>query len=477
MQTFGDTKRRYAIIGAGISGLAAAHRIVELDPGAELHLFESRDRLGGVLHSERRDGFLIEESADNFITNLPWATDLCDRIGLEPDLLPTKASQRRASVVCRGKLEEVPAGFVVMAPREIRSILRSPILSWAGKLRLAWEFFEPPRVSETDESVADFSRRRMGREVFQRLVQPLVGGIYTADPEKLSMAATMPQFVAMERAHGSLARAAIHAARQSRSDSQDSGARYSLFRAPRDGMSSIIEAIAQRLPAGSIRLNTAVERIARLGHGKWSVVSRSSKHVAGVELESFDGVLIATPVSRAATLVQESNPRLSNLLGQIECAGASVVVIAFRDDQFAAPLEGFGFVVPAIEGRAILSVSYSSRKYPGRAPEGFSLLRVFVGGALQPELAELPDDQLLTLVRGELEQLLHVRGAPLFTRVVRYPNTMPQYHLGHLERVDQIEQIVAGVPGLELAGNAYRGVGIPQCIHGGESAAERLLKR
>lgn len=468
-----DRRRHYAVLGGGISGLAAAHRIVELDPAARVTLFEANDRLGGLLQTTRQQGFLTERSADNFITNVPWAIDLARRVGFSDQLIPTTGAQGRVLVVCRGRLEEVPAGFVLMAPREVNSILASPILSWAGKLRLAWEWFEPPRISNSDESVADFARRRLGREAFERLVQPLIGGIYTADPERLSMAATMPQFCQMEREHGSLARAAWQSSKKtSGEESRDSGARYSLFVAPREGMSSFVEAIVRRLPPETVRLSAEVERLSCPAPKKWSVHLKQ-----GGEQGPYDGLIVATPATKTAELLQSIDEALAERVRGIKHASTAIVLSGYREEQFERPLSGFGFVVPAIERRSILAVSYSSMKYMGRAPQSCTLLRTFVGGALQPEMAALPDDELLSLVSGELHDLLALRGSPLFSRIIRFPSTMPQYHLGHVERVDRIERHVRTMAGLELAGNAYRGVGIPHCIHSGETAAERLLEQ
>ena len=281
MDESANRPRKIAIIGGGISGLAAAHRVTELAPHAEVTLFEASDRLGGILRTGRQDGFLIEQSADSFITNVPAAIDLCRRIGFGDQLIPTNPENRGAMVVAHGKLQRVPAGFVLLAPEQIGPVLRSPILSLRGKLRFLREQFVAARKSDEDESLAAFAHRRYGDEVFERLVQPLVGGIYTADPEKLSLAATLPRFQQMERAYGSLIRAA-RANRKAASKSVagetivagDSGARYSMFVAPRAGLSSMVKAIAARLPKDCVRLNAVIERIERAGD-KWRLDVRA----------------------------------------------------------------------------------------------------------------------------------------------------------------------------------------------------------
>ena len=452
---------RIAIIGGGISGLAAAHRLTEIIPYAKLSVFEASGRLGGVLETIERDGFLIERSADNFLTAPPAAIELCRRLGLENELVRTDESRRRAFVVRDGRLVPIPEGFYLMSPRKLLPILRSPLLSLSGKLRLLAEPFILRGTATDDESVASFARRRLGNEVFERFVQPLVAGIYTADPEKLSMAATMPQFVEFERTRGSLLAATLKAA----ADKSTSGARYGMFLAPRRGLQSLVTTIAERLPRETVRLNHPVDRVEKVGRTWCFGGAKGSEH---------DAVIIALPAPVAGTLVGRSHPALSEELRAIEYASCAVVSLGFRRSQMGRPLDGFGFVVPQVERRRIIAGSFASLKYLGRAPEEHVLVRVFIGGALQPELLNLPDAELQKIALEELGELLQVTGAPLVADVVRWPRSMPQYHVGHLARVGRIEQLLTATPTLALAGNAYRGVGIPQCIASGEAAAERV---
>ncbi|MEX2092703.1 MAG: protoporphyrinogen oxidase [Pirellulales bacterium] len=454
---------RAAVIGGGICGLAAAHRLTELLPKAELVLFEAANRLGGVLETVHRDGFLIERSADSFITKYPWATDLCGRIGIADQLLPTDETRRRALVVRNGELLPVPNAFVLMTPNKFWPILTTRVLSWRGKLRLLAEPFMPRRDAsdEGDESVGSFARRRLGREAYERLVQPLLGGIHTADADKLSLAATFPEFMAQEQYHGRLQRGG--------SKHAESGARYGLFMAPRDGIGSLVQTLADRLPPGSVWLNTRVTALERDGTAQWRLELGEGR------AESFDAVIVALPAPAAAKLLATFDRDLSTELAAIEYAGCSIVCVAYRRDQFARPPDGFGFVVPRIEKRPIIAGSFASEKFPGRAPESDVLIRVFIGGALAPELAELPDDELRRIAHQQLAALMRISGQPLWTDIARWPASMPQYHVGHLQRIAQIEGRVAKLRGLELAGNAYHGVGIPQCIHSGESAAERVV--
>lgn len=458
-----------AIIGGGITGLAAAFRLHELNPAAQVTLFEASGRLGGVLQTERRDGYLIERSADMFTTREPWALDLCRRVGIEGELIETNKQHRRAFVVHKGKLVPVPEGFTLMSPAKVWPILTTPLLSPLGKLRLAWEYFTPKKKDTADESLESFVTRRFGREAFDRLIQPLIGGIYTADPSLLSMLATLPQFVEMERKAESLIRGVR--SQGSGVKAQGSGARYGMFLAPRDGMQRLVDALAAKLPPGVVRLNASVERIMRLANGtKWRV------EVGGELPQEFDAVILAAPAPVTGKLLEGIDAELSRLAGSIPQAGCNVALLGFSREQIAHPLDGFGFVVPTIENRRIIAGSFTSVKFPGRAPEGKVLLRVFIGGALQPELLSLSDAETSRIVLEELRDLVGILGEPEFCEIAHWRGAMPQYHVGHLDKVRQIEERAAAVPGLALAGNSFHGVGVPFCIHDGEQAAERLIK-
>lgn len=466
--------RRIAVIGGGISGLAAAHRIHELDPAAHVTLVEAKSRLGGVLETVRRDGWLIERSADMFTTREPWALDLCRRIGMADELIQTDARFRRAFVVRRGRLVPVPEGFTLMSPAKVWPIITTPILSPLGKLRLACERFIATKRDDADESLQSFVVRRFGREAFERLIQPLIGGIYTADPAKLSMAATLPQFVEMERQHGSLVRGmrlkgAGDRGRGTGDGQQASGARYGQFVAPREGMQRLVDGLAARLPAGCVRLNSPVERI-ECGEN-WNVFVRGQSSP-----QIFDELIVAAPGAVSSRLMAGIDDKLSEWIGRIPQAGCSVAVLGVRRDKITHPLDGFGFVVPTIENRQIIAGSMASVKFPGRAPEGKVLLRVFIGGALQPELGELDDREIRRIVLRELAELIGLSGEPEFLEVARWPGMMPQYHVGHLELVQQIEERAATIPHFALAGNAFRGVGIPFCVRSGEEAAEKIMR-
>lgn len=465
----------FVIVGGGIAGLAAAHRLVELSREREtplrFTLLEASGRLGGVIGTERRDDFLLELGPDSFISEKPWALALCRRIGLEPELIGTRDEHRSTFVVHDGKLEQLPEGFMLLAPTKFAPLVRSRIFSWPGKVRMALDLILPRGAQRDDESLGSFVRRRLGREALERVAQPLIGGIYTADPDRLSLAATMPRFLQMEREHRSVIYAMWQGARNRPQEAQNaSGARWSLFVTLRNGMQQFVDTLAPRLSLGEVRTKSAVASIHQT-NGQWTVVCED-----GFSLQA-DGVVVTTPAFQAARIVRELDGQLADQLASISYSSAATVNLAYRREQIPHPLNGFGFVVPHIEHRSIIAGSFSSVKYAGRAPGEHVLLRAFVGGSLQASLFNLDDQAMESAVRRELELLLGIRATPLFVRIARYPRSMPQYLVGHVRLVEQIEQKAARYPGLALAGNAYRGVGIADCVRGGEVAAEAMLKQ
>jgi oxygen-dependent protoporphyrinogen oxidase len=473
----GSRQDRVVIIGGGLSGLAAAHRIMErseaLRRPVDLVVLEAKDRVGGAIWTDRVDGFTLEKGPDSFITNKPWGVDLCHSLGLADNLIGTDPQHRRSFVVRQGRLFPVPEGFVLLVPNRLSPILTTPILSLRGKLRMLMDLFLPRKheAEGEDESLASFVKRRFGRELLDRLVQPLVGGIYTADPSELSMRATFPQFLTMERERGSLISAAAAQARQARwAERHASGARYGLFVTLADGMDTLPRTLAANLPRGALRINTSVRRVSRPSPGSpWLV-----ELLDGPPIEA-DAVILATEAHASARLLDGFDPDLALRLREIPYASSVIVNIAFRRDQVAHPLDGFGAVVPALEGRSILAVSFLSVKFPGRAPAGTVLMRVFVGGATQPDLFDHDDEMIKLIVRDELASLIGATGQPLLMDVARHSRAMPQYTLGHMQRVEEIRRQAARHSRLILTGIAFDGVGIPDCIRAAQSAADATV--
>jgi protoporphyrinogen/coproporphyrinogen III oxidase len=466
--------RRIIVIGGGIAGLAAAHRIIELNKersaDLEVLLLEATSRLGGSIATERAGDFLVEGGPDSFITEKPSALRLCERLGLTPRLVSTQSAYQKIYVVHRGKLEPLPEGFFLLAPTRLWPFIQTPLFSWAGKLRMASELLIPRDDMTIDESLGAFVRRRFGAEAFERVAQPLVGGIYASDPDQLSLVATMPRFKEMERQRRSVIWAMwTEQRRRARSREAGSGARWSLFVTLADGMQELVGAIAGCLPEGSIRFTAPVTGLLRDENACWRVRLDNNEMIAG------DAVILATPAFHAGTILASIARDAANELKQITYASTATVSLAFHRTDFPREPDSFGFVVPAVEQRKIMACTFSSLKYPGRAPADYILLRAFVGGALQPELLDADDIKMEQNVRAELASLLGVTAQPLFSRIWRHSNSMPQYHVGHQARIQRIDNSLSQFPTLALAGSAYHGVGISDCVRTGEEAVAKVL--
>jgi protoporphyrinogen/coproporphyrinogen III oxidase len=470
---------KVVVIGGGISGLAAAHHLVEqsaqLEQQPEVLLLEASARLGGIIRSERREGFLLEAGPDSFISEKPEAVELAKRIGLAERLIETNDAHRRSFIVRKGRLRAVPNGFQLLAPTQFWPFVTTDIFSWSGKARMALDIFLPRRSKQNgsnDESLAQFVRRRLGHEALERMAQPMVGGIYTADPEKLSLRATMPRFLEMEREHGSLLRAMWKQRRSANATEAKgtSGPRYSLFLAFDEGMQVLVDAIAARLDKVSVQLNTKVETLAFDEQKKqWRVGVLEGEAILA------DAVCLALPAYASAKLLRATDSSLADELEAIQYASTATINLAYRRSDIAHALDGFGFVVPFIEQRSVLACTFSSVKFAGRAPVDHALLRAFMGGALQPEVFALDKEAMIEAARRDLQELLGITGPPLFTHVEKWPRSMAQYHVGHMERVARIRERLRMRPTLKLAGNAFNGAGIPDCIRSGEAAADEIL--
>ncbi|MEM7783452.1 MAG: protoporphyrinogen oxidase [Planctomycetota bacterium] len=469
------TSKSIAIIGGGITGLSAAYYASKLIPEASVTLFESSQRLGGVLQSTIADDFLIEHSADMFTTEPSTALDLCRELGKEQELVSTIPVKTRACVASENGIHPIPHGLSLMLPGNLDAIMSSELLDSEGKKRFLAEADVPIRDSIDDECLDSFARRRFGDQAFENLIQPLVSGIYTADPTRLSMQATMKRFVDMEREHGSLIAAAKAKAKQS--DRNASGARYDLFRAPRLGMGQLATWLSDAVPHVSKQMNAQVQSVKFDNGTGWVVSGVQAKSEAPIEHKfavNFDAVIIALAAKPSGKLLTGISPELPASLDRVESASSAVIAVGLRKTQLKNNFEGYGIIYPAKLGRKAIACSFTSNKFPGRAPDDSVMIRVFVGGALQPGLVELDDEDLSKLAITEIHRTLGLEGQPLFTKVLRWKNCMPQYHVGHLDLLDQIHSLVEKQNGLELAGNSYGGVGIPACIDSGRDAVKRI---
>lgn len=468
--------QKIAIIGGGLSGLATAFYLQRDLPDSEITLLESSDRLGGVITTETVEtnlgqSFTLDHGADMFATEPPGAIQLCRDLGVEDTLLVPDTANAGAMIVRNGQLVPIPDGFVLMRATKTWPVLRSPLLSWRGKLRFLCERWKGNAAKSAtdptgDISVADFVRHRLGDEVLDRLVGPLVAGIYTADIEKLSMNATMAPIAAMQREHGSLAKATEIRRLQDKDhiERNSAGARYEKFRGFPGGMRQLIDHLADAIGHESILTRHAVTSINRIDQS-WQVSHGDQKR-------KFDHVVLATPARVASRLlktvadtpVAKDCHDAADRLASIESASTAIVVLCVPKSQIKRLPKLFGFVVPQLEKRKVLAVSFASHKYPTRCPDDHTIIRVFVGGAMQGELLEQTDQQLIEMVQQELAELIGMSGPATLSKVVRWNDAMPQYHVGHLARADEIEASLDRIEGLHLATNALRGVGIAPVI-------------
>ena len=478
-----STSRHLVVIGGGLAGLAAAEWLTSAAAdcrASRITLLEAGSRLGGVIETVRQGGWLIERSADSFLAARPEGMDLVRRLGLEDELVGVTPAVRRALVwsqprrTAAGRLVPVPAGFRLLAPGKLAGVLGSPLLSWQARLRVAAERFVPPRrlsaTGDVDESLESFAVRRLGRAAFDQLVQPLVSGIWTADPARLSMAAACPEFLAMEQEQGSLSRGERQRLRAAGGVAEARGARYGQFVSFRNGMQALIDGLIRQLSASGVE--TVLKGVASL-----------KPRPAGWLLELTDGsvidatgIVLAVPPRVASQLLHPVAPALATDLGGIETAGAAIVSLGFSRNQVSHPLDAAGMVVPRASGRRLLAASFSSSKFPGRAPADSVLIRGFIGGALDPQIAALPDQEVINLVLEDLCEMLGIRGQPPLVRIDRWHEAMPQYHVGHCQRVNRIRAAEKSLPRFGLAGSAYSGVGIPQVISSGQQAAALVEK-
>ncbi len=464
--------RGIVIVGSGLAGLAAAEEALAANPSHPVIVFEAAGRPGGVIGTVQEDGWLVERSADCFLAARPEGLGLVKRLGLDDQLIGVEPRVRRALVWHRGRPVPVPAGFRLLAPGRVTSILSTPLLSPAGRLRVLAERWVPRRT-KGEESLQAFATRRLGREAFERLVQPLAAGIWTADPARLGMAAACGEFLELEREHGSLWAGERARLRSQPQVAEAAGARYGQFASFVAGMETLPARLAERLRERGVEFRTArIDRVTRAAGG-WAVTSRSEAGMEPVE-QAAAALILAVPAPTAGRMLAALDQDLASELTGIDYAGSVIVSLGFRRADVAHPLDAAGLVVPRSAGRRALAVSFSSSKFPGRAPAGHVLMRVFLGGALDPATVDLGDQALVDLAVTEVRGLVGATGTPRFQRIDRWASAMPQYHVGHADRVGRIEQALAAWPGLALAGAAYRGVGIPQVIASGQAAARKI---
>ncbi len=476
---------KLVIVGGGIAGLSAAYYAHKNIPGAEITLLEASDRWGGKITTDRvefDDGqFIIEGGPDTFLATKPWAVELCKELGLGERLHGTNPHKKNTYVLHRDRLLPLPDGLAMMIPTNVEAILKTRLVSWFGKARMGLDFLLPAKPVNGDESLGAFVSRRLGREAYENLIEPLMSGVYAGNGDVLSLASTFPYLRDLELKYGSLARGALTMRKQSlglrslqtshrRQESSDSipGSR-SAFLTPTTGLAEIVERLVEYLSTNDVmlRLNTRVVSIRYSAPGTWHLTLDTGNML------SADQIIIATPAFAAAQLLRSLDPTLASDLQSIPYASTATVSLAYRQSELPRDLDGYGYVIPRREGRRALACTWTSTKFPHRAPEGYVLIRVFVGRAGQ----DIPwnENDLLALAKEELNLTLGITAEPLLSRVFLWDKAMPQYNLGHPEILKRIDTALEKYPGLALAGNGYRGIGIPDCIHSGELAVEKIM--
>jgi oxygen-dependent protoporphyrinogen oxidase len=464
---------RVAIIGGGIAGLATAYELEQAKRkgiGVDYELFEAGSRLGGVISSTVVDGTVIERGPDSFLTEKPAALELCRELGIAGDLVPSDDAQRKTFILVRNRLVALPDGLMFLVPTKLLATALTPLFSWITKIRMGLELLHPPRPHTGDESVAALVRRHYGQESVDRLADPLLSGIYGGDAEQLSAQAVLPRLVEMEAKHGSLTRGMLAGMAARKGASSQSNAAplppKPLFTTLRSGLQQMVNSLLVRLDGTRLHLQTPVSSVTKEG-GRWRVT-------VGEVSAVFDAVVIATPAWAAANLLNGTDSEISSVLGEIPYSSSVTMNLVYDGNDLDPLPEGFGFLVPAVEKRAMLACTFLHRKFPGRTAPGKSVLRAFLGGTHNALLLSQTDEELAGLVRRELMEILHISAAPEMIEVQRWPRAMAQYSVGHQDRQKRIKERLSVLPGLHLVGNAYDGIGISDCIRLGRSAARTL---
>ena len=473
--------KRAVIIGGGVSGLSAAyylHReIIRSGDDIEITLIEKEKRFGGCIVTEKVDGFIIEGGPDCFLSEKPWALQLCEDLGLGDRLLCTNEENRKVFILSRGKLHALPEGFMLMIPTSFTPFLKSSLISLPGKFRMAMDLFLPRKQSNEEESLAEFVGRRLGNEALEKIAEPLVAGIHAGTPETMSIKSTFPRFIQLEEEYRSLILGMLARKKMAREFAQRrSGPKRTMFMSLIEGMMELTDALKARLDERLLLSNRKVGRINLIRDTDLPHNSIYEVHMEGGKTLQADCVILATPVFVTAELLQDLDATLSDVLLSIPCVSTATISLAYRGSEIHHPLDGFGFVIPRTEKRKIMASTWTSVKFSHRSPPDSFLLRAFVGGAQNEELLEMDDGMMIDMARKELEDIMGITADPILTRIYRWDKSMPQYKVGHAKTLSRLEDRLLRYPGLYITGCAYRGIGISDCIHDGELMAESALK-
>lgn len=462
------------VVGGGVTGLTAAYRLLSQGEGkVRVTMLESSDRLGGNIRTWRAGGLVLDGGPDAFVVQKPEAAALCREIGLGDRMVETQPQNRRVYVARGDTLHVLPEGVVLTIPTRIVPLARSGLFSWGGKLRMGLDLVRPPRRDGEDESIASFVRRRLGEEALVRLAEPLMGGIYAGDCEKLSIRATFPQLAALEEKHGSLVRGVLATRPPQKEGAPPASAFFSL----RGGMGELIETLETQARERGAEIHTgfAVRAVGGgMAAGARLRVVAEDRGGAALALDA-DHVVLATPAHAASRALEDLAPRLAGEVGAIPYVSTATMLLAYHRRDVPHPLDAVGVVLPRDAGRRILAITFVTSKWESRAPEGTALIRVFFGGFRREEDVALDDDALERIAREELRAVLGITAAPTTTRAFHYPKSNPQPVLGHKERLARVAAQVDAIPGLHVGGAAYDGVGIPDCVRQATAMATRVL--
>lgn len=473
------TPYQVVIVGGGISGLAAAYALTEegekTQTAVQCTVVEREPRWGGKILTHVTDNYLIEGGPDSFLTSKPWALELCRALGLQDQLISTNSQHNQTFSFCRGVLRELPQGLLTFRPRRVDTLVSSGLLSWGGMLRMAAERFWPRRNPwPTDESLAEFFRRRFGAEAFEYLIEPLVAGIYAGDADELSIESTFPRFRELEREHGSVIKGMRKALGSPPPAPRSSGEATTMFMSLRSGLSELIRSLVDSLRKRGVGLMSGVECLEiqspPLESGVFHVMLDNGGRLPA------DAVVLATPTYQTARLLRASHPETARLLDGIPYASTATISMAYPAESIASQIRGFGFVVPRKEQRPLLAATWTSLKWPDRSRPGETLIRCYIGGRGRETVVEQDDDSLVTCVRGELTSMVGITTAPIYTEVHRWRQGMPQYVLGHRDRLAKVQEQLANAPGLYVTGAGLYGIGIPDCIREGTKVGKQLLQ-
>jgi protoporphyrinogen/coproporphyrinogen III oxidase len=465
--------KRVVIVGGGITGLAAAHALEKAGEPCDVKVFEATDHLGGNINTIRHNGFIIDGGPDSWISTKPHATRLAREVGLGDELIGTRPDTRKVYIVWQKRLYAMPEGLVLGVPTEIRPFIGTELFGWDAKLRAGLDLLVPKRrwSDGEDESIDAFVSRRLGTDVADRVVSPLLGGIFAGDASSLSVRACVPQLVEAEQKHGSLIRAMREVKEQRREKAAAGEGADSAFISLKRGVGDLVLNVAHKLRDAEVTTSCPVRTIRRLDpgdeRGRWEVETKGGVVYA-------DDVALTIPAHAAARIVEEHDADLARMLDGIEYVSTATVFLAYRKFDVRHPLDAVGFLVPRAENRPILACTFVSSKWDHRAPAGQVLLRVFVGGAGNEHQLARDDEALIRLAREQILDLLGIDRLPMFGKVFRFDRASPQPHVGHLTRIDRIFERVAEHPGLHVGGNGYVGTGIPDAIRQGEAIAAAI---